>query len=119
MDMHAAKVLGTTIPWLRFCQTSFVGPGLTWIYLLKKYLTQDGINFTRINNEINIINQTVVKYEKEKKRLRDQNLLKFAAINEVVQNIEEYLWAENQFEELFAVSGEIEKVKIPRDPNTQ
>ena len=70
------------------------------VAILKKYLTQDGINFTRINNEINIVNNTLVKYEKEKKRLRDQNLNKFAAINEVVQNIEEYNWAEHQFEDI-------------------
>jgi len=70
------------------------------IPILKKYLTRDGINFTRINNEINIINQTIHKYEREKKRLRDKNLLKFAAINEVIQNIEEYIWAEKQFEDI-------------------
>jgi len=68
--------------------------------ILKKYLTQDTINFTRINNEIDIINTTLVKYQKERASLKDQNLNKFAALNEVVQNIEEYHWAEQQFEEI-------------------
>jgi len=65
--------------------------------ILKKYLTDEGINFTRINNEMNIINDTLVKYEHEKEIMRNQNISKFAAINEVLQNIEEYIWAENQF----------------------
>jgi len=68
--------------------------------ILKKYLTPDTINFTRINNEIDIINTTLSKYEKERAQLRNSNLHKFAAINEVVQNIEEYHWAEQQFEEI-------------------
>ncbi|MCJ7651242.1 MAG: hypothetical protein MUP85_21750 [Candidatus Lokiarchaeota archaeon] len=70
--------------------------------ILKKYLTLEGIDFTRINNEINIVNNTIVKYLKEKKKMRDQNLAKYSAINEVVQNIEEYNWAEHQFEEVSA-----------------
>ena len=68
--------------------------------ILKKYLTPDTINFTRINNEIDIINTTLSKYEKERAQLRNSNLHKFAAINEVVQNIEEYHWAEQQFESI-------------------
>ncbi len=68
--------------------------------ILKKYLTPDTINFTRINNEIDMINTTLSKYEKERAQLRDSNLHKFAAINEVVQNIEEYHWAEQQFEKI-------------------
>ncbi|MBY9002805.1 MAG: hypothetical protein KGD73_02430 [Candidatus Lokiarchaeota archaeon] len=77
--------------------------------ILKKYLTNEGINFTRIINEINIINNTIIKYSKEKKKIRDQNLAKYSAINEVVQNIEEYNWAEHQFEE---VSGDKSYIKL-------
>lgn len=68
--------------------------------ILKKYLTSEGINFDRINREFDLIKTTLNKYEKELERLRNDNLLKFAAISEVVQNIEEYKWAEQQFEEL-------------------
>ncbi|MHA2429866.1 MAG: V-type ATP synthase subunit I [Promethearchaeota archaeon] len=68
--------------------------------ILKKYLTNEGINFTRIESEINIIEDTLSKYEKERQRLRDNNLQKFAAIHEIVQNIEEYHWAEKQFEQI-------------------
>jgi len=65
--------------------------------ILKKYLTIDGINFTRIDNEMSIIMDTLTKYEHEKEIMRNQNISKFAAITEVLQNIEEYIWAENQF----------------------
>ncbi|TFG15788.1 MAG: hypothetical protein EU535_00910 [Promethearchaeota archaeon] len=68
--------------------------------ILKKYLTSTGINFERIDKEIELINDTLTKYIKEVKRLKEDNLLKFAAIAEVVQNIEEYQWAEHQFKEL-------------------
>ena len=68
--------------------------------ILKKYLTPEGINFTRIEGEINIINNTLSKYQTERQKLRDSNIYKFAAINEVVQNIEEYHWAERQFEQI-------------------
>ncbi len=67
--------------------------------ILKKYLTPEGIDFTRINNELNIVNNTIIKYSKEKNKIREQNLTKFSAINEVVKNIEEYNWAEHQFDE--------------------
>ncbi len=66
--------------------------------VLKKYLTNEGINFTRIIKEIELIENTLLKYEKELERLREDHLLKFAAINEIVQNVEEYDWAERQFE---------------------
>ncbi len=65
--------------------------------ILKKYLTATGINFTRILNEIDLIENTITKYEKEFERIREDYLLKFAAINEITQNIEEYYWAEQQF----------------------
>lgn len=65
--------------------------------ILKKYLTVEGINFTRIDNEMSIIMDTLTKYEHEKEIMRNQNISKFAAITEVLQNIEEYVWAENQF----------------------
>jgi len=67
------------------------------IPILKKYLNYDGINFERINRELESINKTLNKYEKELNRLRNENLRKFAAIKEVVNNLEEYNWAENQF----------------------
>jgi vacuolar-type H+-ATPase subunit I/STV1 len=70
------------------------------IPILKKYLTYDGINFERIDKEIDLINKTLGKYQKELERLRNENLKKFAAINEVVENLEEYNWAENQFSSL-------------------
>lgn len=65
--------------------------------ILKKYLTATGINFTRIINEINFIENTITKYENEFERIREDHLLKFAAINEITQNIEEHYWAEQQF----------------------
>lgn len=67
------------------------------IPILKKYLKYDGINFERIERELESIKKTMKKYEKELNRLRNENLLKFAAIREVVNNLEEYNWAENQF----------------------
>ncbi|MHA1488529.1 MAG: V-type ATP synthase subunit I [Promethearchaeota archaeon] len=70
------------------------------VHLLKKYLTYDKINFSRINKEIANIEKTLLKYKKEFKQIRDNNLDKFAAINEIVYNIEEYNWAERQFEEI-------------------
>ncbi|MFX0042885.1 MAG: V-type ATP synthase subunit I [Candidatus Hodarchaeota archaeon] len=68
------------------------------IPILKKYLTNEGINFTRFKKELKIIENTLRKYEKEKNQIKDDNLLKFAAIDEIIQNIEEYNWAEHQFE---------------------
>jgi vacuolar-type H+-ATPase subunit I/STV1 len=68
------------------------------VQLLKKYLTKDGVNFKRINKELNFIENLVSRYQKEYTRIAQDNLLKFASINEIVQNIEEYNWAEEQFE---------------------
>jgi vacuolar-type H+-ATPase subunit I/STV1 len=68
------------------------------VYILKKYLTSEGPNFARIDKEITFIENLISRYKKERHRLTDENLLKFAGINETVQNIEEYLWAEQQFE---------------------
>ena len=65
-----------------------------------KYLTHKGINFTRINNEIEIITNTLTKYKKELERMKDYNSIKFSAINETVQNIKNLYWANRQFEEL-------------------
>ncbi|MFW9880000.1 MAG: V-type ATP synthase subunit I, partial [Candidatus Thorarchaeota archaeon] len=59
----------------------------------------EGINFTRISNEIKFINTTLLKYEKELERLRNENMPLFAAMYESVQNIEGYNWAERQFDE--------------------
>jgi len=68
------------------------------VLILKKYLTNEGINLSRIGREIDFIENLLTRYKKETRRLTQDNLLKFAAINEVVQNIEEYSWAEHQFE---------------------
>ena len=66
--------------------------------ILKKYLTSEGINLSRIDREIDFIDKLLYRYKKEQSRLTKDNLLKFAGINEIVQNIEEYVWAEQQFE---------------------
>ncbi|MFX1317385.1 MAG: V-type ATP synthase subunit I [Promethearchaeota archaeon] len=68
--------------------------------ILKKYLTSKGINFDRINKEIELLENYLLKYEKEIKGIKEHNLLKFAAISEATSNLEEYNWADNQFEEL-------------------
>ena len=66
--------------------------------VLKKYLTLEGINFSRIDNEIQFIEDLISRYRKEQNRIIQDNLVKFGAINEVVQNIEEYTWVDQQFE---------------------
>ena len=68
------------------------------VLVLKRYLTKEGINFLRINKELNFIENLVSRYKKEQTRIAKDNMLRFAGINEVVQNIEEYNWAEHQFE---------------------
>ncbi|NVM34866.1 MAG: hypothetical protein HWN81_04675 [Candidatus Lokiarchaeota archaeon] len=68
------------------------------VLVLKKYLTNEGINFARLNKEIKFIENLVGRYEKEQNRLKQDNLRKFAGINEIVQNIEEYTWVGQQFE---------------------
>jgi len=68
--------------------------------ILKKYLQSNGINFPRIADEIKFIVTSLNKYQKELERLRDDNILLFAATNEIMQNIEEYNWASHQFEDL-------------------
>ena len=68
------------------------------VLILKKYLTNEGINFARLNKEIKFIENLVARYEKEQNRLKQDNFRKFAGINEIVQNIEEYTWVEQQFE---------------------
>jgi vacuolar-type H+-ATPase subunit I/STV1 len=70
--------------------------------ILKKYLTYDGINFNRIQKEIELIKKTLIKYKKEEQRIRDDNIIKFAAMHEVVKNLDKYHWAESQFKELSA-----------------
>ncbi|MFX0076926.1 MAG: V-type ATP synthase subunit I, partial [Candidatus Hermodarchaeota archaeon] len=68
--------------------------------ILKKYLLSDGINFPRIAKEIKFIITSLNKNEREFERLRDDNLLLFAAAHEIIQNLEEYNWAAYQFEEI-------------------
>ncbi|MFW9948790.1 MAG: V-type ATP synthase subunit I [Candidatus Thorarchaeota archaeon] len=68
--------------------------------ILKKYLLSDGINFPRIAKEIKFIITSLNKNQRELERLRDDNLLLFAAAYEIIQNLEEYNWASYQFEEL-------------------
>ncbi|MFX1456676.1 MAG: V-type ATP synthase subunit I [Promethearchaeota archaeon] len=82
--------------------------------ILKKYLLSDGINFSRISSELNLINNTMVKYQKELERLRNDNILLFAAIHEAVTNIEEYNWAERQFEDITSRRSQL-KFFIPAD----
>lgn len=79
------------------------------IQILKKYLKNDGINFDRINKEIELIENRLDKYHKEIARLRNENLIKFAAIHEVIQNIDEYHWAQDQF---VAVSSDLQKLEF-------
>ncbi|MFW9819418.1 MAG: V-type ATP synthase subunit I [Candidatus Thorarchaeota archaeon] len=80
--------------------------------ILKKYLLSNGINFNRISNELKLINNTMDKYQKELERLRDDNILLFAAIHEAVTNIEEYNWAERQFEDITSSRSQL-KFFIP------
>ncbi|NVM45151.1 MAG: hypothetical protein HWN79_09550 [Candidatus Lokiarchaeota archaeon] len=68
--------------------------------ILKKYLLSDGINFPRIAKEIKFIITSLNKNQRELERLRDDNLLLFAAAYEIIQNLEEYNWVSYQFEEL-------------------
>jgi len=68
--------------------------------VLKRYVGLDGIRFARIANEIKYIVNSLTKYQKELERLRDDNLLLFAAMHEIVENMEEHIWVSNQFEEL-------------------
>ncbi|MGQ4873393.1 MAG: V-type ATP synthase subunit I [Promethearchaeia archaeon] len=72
------------------------------IPILKKYLTSDGINFKRIENEIELIENNLDKYQKELDRIKREDLLKFAAMYEAILNIEKYIWAERQFEHFSA-----------------
>jgi len=66
--------------------------------ILKKYFTSEGINFQRIDKEINFIENLISRYQKEQTRIVQDNMIKLAGIGEIVQNIEEYNWAERQFE---------------------
>jgi vacuolar-type H+-ATPase subunit I/STV1 len=68
------------------------------VKILKKFLTKDGVNFARIDKEIRFIENLVTRYQKEQNRITKDNLIKFAGINEIVQNIEEYNWVEQQFQ---------------------
>ncbi len=68
--------------------------------ILKKYLLSDGINFPRIAKEIKFIITSLNKNQRELERIRDDNLLLFAAAHEIIQNLEEYNWVSYQFEEL-------------------
>jgi len=70
--------------------------------ILKKYLTYEGINFNRIQKEIDLIKKTLLKYLKEQNRIHDDNIIKFAAMREAINNLDKYNWAENQFKELSA-----------------
>ncbi|MHA1725961.1 MAG: V-type ATP synthase subunit I [Promethearchaeota archaeon] len=88
------------------------------IPILKKYLLADKINFDRISKEIDYIEKTLSKYELEIQYIRDKNLPKFAAIDEVIKNIEEYFWAEQQFEEV-SPNNLVLKFFIPLDDKEQ
>ena len=70
------------------------------IPILKKYLLSNGINFPRITKELTFVISSLNKNQKELERIRDDNLLLFAATYEIVQNLEEYNWVSHQFEDL-------------------
>jgi len=70
------------------------------VQILKKYLTYDGINFNRIEKEIGLITKTLKKYRQEIRRIKEDNIVKFAALKEVINNLKEYNFADNQFREL-------------------
>ncbi len=86
--------------------------------ILKKYLNYDGINFERIERELESIRKTLNKYKKELKRLKTENLLKFAAIYEVIENLEEYNWAENQFKKYSSERASLEFF-VPSDSSEE
>ena len=67
------------------------------IPLLKKYITNQGINFTRLEKEIDLISKNISRLQNEKNSIRDNNLLKFFAFKETLENIELYNWSERQF----------------------
>ncbi|MFX1497600.1 MAG: V-type ATP synthase subunit I [Promethearchaeota archaeon] len=67
------------------------------ISLLKKYITNQGINFTRLEKEIVLISKNISRLQNEKNSIRDNNLLKFFAFKETMENIELYNWSERQF----------------------
>ncbi|MEJ2251980.1 MAG: hypothetical protein P8Y70_20005 [Candidatus Lokiarchaeota archaeon] len=76
--------------------------------ILKKYLTSDGINFSRITKEIDLINKTLFKYRKEINRIRDDNIIKFGAMKEVIENIDKYNNVQDQFREISNEKLELE-----------
>ena len=82
------------------------------IHILKKYLAYDKINFSRIEKEISKINKTLMKYKKELEEMKELYILKFATAHECVQNIENYVWAENQFD-YFSISQQMLKFYCP------
>ena len=67
------------------------------ISLLKKYITTQGINFKRLEKEIDLISKNISRLQTEKDSIRDNNLLKFFAFKESLENIELYNWSERQF----------------------
>ena len=67
------------------------------ISLLKKYITTQGINFKRLEKEIDLISKNISRLQTEKDSIRDNNLLKFFAFKETLENIELYNWSERQF----------------------
>ncbi|MBY9007983.1 MAG: hypothetical protein KGD63_14675 [Candidatus Lokiarchaeota archaeon] len=98
------------------------------IPILKKYINQDIINLERIKKETNYLSKTLGKYQNELERLRNENILKFAALNEVIENLKEYNWAENQFIEVspkklmiefFIPSAYLKKIKFDLDNKYQ
>ena len=70
------------------------------IPILKKYLLANGINFPRITKELKFVITSLNKNNKELERIRDDNMLLFAAAYEIVHNLEEYNWVSHQFEDL-------------------
>ena len=83
------------------------------IPIYRKYLTYEGVNFKRIDKEINFINKTIEKYQKEIARIRDEKIRLFAAIDEITSNMRIYKQIEHSFTNISS-SRESLKFFIPK-----
>lgn len=90
------------------------------IQLSMRYVMYDKVNFERLDREINYIKKLISNYRKELTGLKRDNLLRFAALSEIVQSVDYYNWAERQFEDIslsrgmlnfFIPKGDIEEIR--------